>query len=199
MIFVTRKGKEEGPYSEEDVRKQLIANRLAVNDLARHSCDSEWTPLAHLLDLSKLLDANTSVGTKRPVLVWLIAILYFAYFGLLTVLFVFARLVISRQEWKNAQGKGIGVLLSTSHLIQIFIWSSAAIAGAIMLTRLKRKALYFFAAVLVVDLISSLYDGFTGGWFAEIKNSWPFADIAWVIQIGVICYTMHLIKRGVLE
>jgi hypothetical protein len=74
MIFVTRKGKEEGPYSEEDIRKRLISNRLAINDLARLEGSSEWTPLAHLLNLSELLNVDTPVRDKRPVLVWIISI-----------------------------------------------------------------------------------------------------------------------------
>jgi hypothetical protein len=198
MIFVTRNGKEEGPYSEEDLKKRLISNRLAINDLARHSWGSEWTPLAHLLDLSEMLNQPSSQN-KRPAIVWVICVLYFTYFGLLTLLLVLARFVIPRQEWKNMQGERMGEILSASHLMQIFIWSSIAIFGAVMLVRLKRTAIYCFAAVLAVDVALAIYDGFSGGWFAAIKDSWPIGDIAWVIQIGVIYYSMHLIKRGVLK
>jgi len=199
MIFITRNGKQEGPYSEDEVKKKLISNRFAVNSLARREGDSEWTPLSHLLNLSALLEVDKPTRGKRPALVWFISILYITFYALIISVFAWLRCRMSPQEWKNEQGQAIGEMLSTNHLAQMFISSILAIVAAILLLRLKRRAVYFFVAVFAIDITQTIYYTFNYGWRSAIGYPPTFPIIVWSIQIAVILYSIRLIKSGVLN
>ena len=199
MIFVTKNGKEEGPYSERQVKKYLMSNRFAINDLARHEGDAKRTPLSHLLNLTELLEYQQSSPSKGTFLIWLISISYILFFGLGIIVFACLRFGMSAQQWQNEQGKPVGELLSTSRLIPMFISAVLAVAGAVMLLLSKKSALYFFLALFAVDFAQTMTYAVPHGWRSALGDQPAFPIGIWAIQIAVILYSMRLIKRGVLK
>ena len=175
MIFVARNGKEEGPYSEQEVKEKLISNRFAVNDLARLEEDSEWTSLSHLLDLSGLLGSGEPTPNKRPVLVWLVSISYIIYFGfycgLGMAILGYLRFRMSPRKWKAEQGMPLGKMLSAENLIPDFIFLALYIAVAIMLFRLKKGAFYLLLVTFGLENVRITYYVCVEGWRRTIGRS----------------------------
>jgi hypothetical protein len=199
MIFVTRNGKEEGPYSEEEVKRKLISNRFAINDLARFEGDSEWIPLSRLLNLRELLGSGMSAPTMRPTLVWLISAIIIAYFVSSITLLLWLRMRISPHEWANEQGKPMGEMLSTGNLVSVSIFAALPVLAAIALFRLRKSALYLFGATLVFDLGQVFYYGFKDGWPSAIGAEPVYVLIPWAIEIALIAYSLRLVRKGVLK
>jgi len=204
MIFVTRNGKEEGPYSEEDTRKKIVSNRLAVNDLARREGCPEWTPLYDLLNLSDLLDSPPVPG-KRPVLVWFITILYIPC---ATLLILFAAWILcgiypfTEEMKRRYSGLRIGEMLSAGTLVPGVIISTLHWVAVVMLFRLKRTAFHLFVAAFAFEMAFDAYVAFAYGWRSIMGNSAIEITPAlalWAMNIAVIIYSKRLIGRGVLR
>ena len=199
MIFVTKNGKEEGPYSNQEVKAKLMANRIAVNDLARFEESEALMPLSRLLNLSELLDSGQSTPSKRPALLWIISISYIVYYGLGFLLLIWLRLKISPEDWKHYQYQPIGRMLSNSTLASVFLSSMLNITAAVLLLRVRKKAIYFLVAPFGIDLAQNVYYTFIYGWRAAVGNQSAIVIIAWLVQPALILYAMHLIRRNVLE
>jgi hypothetical protein len=199
MIFVTKNGKQEGPYSEQEVKKKLISNRFAVNDLARLEGDSEWTPLSHLLNLSELLGTVEPTPNKKPVLVWLVSILYIIYSCLVIALFGWLRFSMSSQQWKDQQGKPLGEMLSAENLIPDFIFAALYIAVAIMLFRLKKETFYLLLITFGIEKVRLIYYVCVDGWRRTIGDPPTYELIYSAIQLAIIFYLIHLVKKRVLK
>ncbi len=58
-FFIYQSGKQSGPFTQEDVRLQLLSGDLKSSYLAWHSRLAEWTPISRLASVA-LLDEDLS-------------------------------------------------------------------------------------------------------------------------------------------
>jgi GYF domain 2 len=66
MIHVSRNNRQEGPYSEDEIRRKISNGEIAVTDLGWRQGLANWTRLSELLDIKAPPPLPAPVATARP-------------------------------------------------------------------------------------------------------------------------------------
>jgi hypothetical protein len=200
-LYITRNGERLGPYSPADVQGFLAAGTLHANDWAWYEGLAGWVPLYQVPGFAA---TSPPSSTGRPVLVWIISFYYFICtpIGLLGLAMMpFLRsLVLSpsahlpegqRAYFESLNGVDYGLGLINSAL---------SLTAAIFLFRLRRPALYFFAAVFILGVFIQVYSMVAKNWFAAVGlMGLVTAPIIWALQVALLGYVWHLYRKGVLR
>ena len=70
MIHVSRSGKQEGPYSEEEIRKRLSSGQLSANDFGWHEGMPNWIKLGPLLGIDEPPHVPSAGPSPPPLPDW---------------------------------------------------------------------------------------------------------------------------------
>jgi hypothetical protein len=142
------------------------------------------------------MEGTTGAKARRPLLVWVISIFYFATIAraLLALYFIYSGAVQVSPEQRELLTR-----VTTLEWAITLIGSAAGLAGAVMLFRLKKAAFPLFLAFLVVGVGLAVWPWFTGAGFEGV--SWQVLLSTFIskgILAGACMYIWDLAQDGVL-
>jgi len=140
---------------------------------------------------------DRSAQTRRPKLVWVIAVLYVVGGGwglLSTGLMRIGVIPIPPETQAYFQG------LSLLDYVLTAVVTILNITGAILLFRLRSKAVAFLAAALAIAILSLLYQLATGALRVLLSTPGSFSMfISIAFSIAIVYYAYRLRANGVLR
>ncbi|MCE0484010.1 MAG: DUF4339 domain-containing protein [Methylacidiphilales bacterium] len=194
-IYLTKNGQQLGPYSLNQIQAMLASGQAALTDYAWYEGLPNWIPLQQVPGVNL-----ATTQQKRPVLVWIICLLFFTCmpFALLSfaLMPLFASGAIPTDEThrhffqnQNAFDYGLGIL----NTLLVLVW-------AVLLFMLKRASLYVYAATLVLAVFSLIYNIAAKDWLHVVGTTGTITlIITWGINLLLLYYNWHLCRKGVLR
>jgi len=137
---------------------------------------------------------------KRPVLVWVICIIFFICMPFLLFSVVMTLLMVSgaipvpesqRQLFESQSNFDRGVTIIND--IMVPIW-------AVLLFQLRRLSLYVFLGMLALSVITITYAMIAEGMFSGLGvTGFVVIGTVMVLNLATLYYNWHLFRKGVLR
>jgi hypothetical protein len=196
-LFITKNGQKLGPYSFDEAQALVANGTLLSSDWAWYEGLPNWVPLDQVPGFAT---AGPRPSGGRPPLVWGISLFYFICtpFSLLSLLLIPVMLSGSFPLPK-AQRAYFESLTYFDYIAPV-ITTIVNLTAATQLFRLKRSALYFFAASFVLGVLMIAYNIFARNWLQAMGIAGVIGGVFGLdITVAIILYVWHLFRKGVLH
>jgi hypothetical protein len=124
---------------------------------------------------------------QRPVLVWVICLLAFAFLPIGLILLVLH--VVESQNYVDYSLQAIGYIVNLTWAIQLF--------------RLRRQALLIYIGALALGLFTLLYGLLAEDLLATLEElgvlGFVVSVVAWTLNFALLYYIWRLSRKGVLR
>ena len=189
-IFLMIAGKEEGPFSQEEVRGKLSAGQIAANTFARMEGGTEWFLLSSFFDVPAVPAARPAEPATIPVGVWIIGLIYIG-------LYAFSILGLAALRLHMPQA--FGALRTDAVMAAIFFIALLKIGAGVLLLCLKRVAIFLLVAAFIFGLCVSAYQFTTFGESGLSGQLLGRVILGGLVQVAVIIYSFQLARTGKLK
>lgn len=207
-LYITKNGQQLGPYSLEETRGYVRTGILTPADLAWYEGLTTWIPLAQVPGFAAQAPAYAGgdAPRERPVLVWVICIVYFilVFFSLISMALI--PILTHLLNTLNEHQHNVGMSLTAVDYSLSILTLGLILTGAILLFLLRRQALYFFAASFMIRIVSLIYSIVAkDSWHVIGRNAFTLVValtllfIVWGLNLAVLGYTWHLARTRVLR
>lgn len=206
-IYITRNGRQFGPYTLEQVNSQASSGAIQPADLAWYEGITDWVPISTVPGFQPpigLLPAPARRG--RPVGVWIISIFYFVCtpFALISLALI-PLMMNGTIPINDTQRNYFDSLTIIDHSIA-GLTLICNLSGAVLLFMLRRQALYFFCAVFAINVLNYIYQICCKNWLAAMSTGILGSTSAIIslmvalgINIAIVLYVWHLHSAKVLR
>jgi hypothetical protein len=195
-IYLTKQGKQHGPYSVAQVQTMLNDGSSLWTDFAWYSGLSNWVPLSQVPGLSGPGASAASGPVQRPVLVWIISLFYFVWmpFSLGSALLIYWR--IHQNHYASAVG-------FYDYLLPTLLSICLSLAWAIQFFRLKKNSIYLLMGSLGLSVVLfvirfATYFSLHLSYFMGVRIFGTIIVI-WAFKGLLLYYSATLIRKGVLR
>jgi hypothetical protein len=213
-LFVTKNGKQLGPYSLEQVQNLVADGTLVASDWAWYEGLTEWVPISQIpgfvlpITTFGVPPPSTPPRAERPIAVWIICLFYFICIPLALLAIIAMPFLISLspaipESQRNLIAAANDVWHVTFKLINLVL----VLAWAIQLFRLKRMALTIYWVMIGWSVVMMIFEFTSGTMFKTVSEGGTPVMVGafiglifgWSINLALLWYTWHLSRKGVLN
>jgi hypothetical protein len=209
-IFISKQGRQLGPYTHEQLQGMLRNGTIEPNDWAWYEGAADWKPLHTIPGYVAVPVVREDIydyyTPRRPVLVWIICVYY--VISTVTGLFFLASMPFIADLKSGTPG--VHDYLAHETVVDYavpFVSLVLNLVGAVLLFRMRRQALYWFGGNLALSVLHFGYQLlFHNALFAAANISTRlFVTMlcnilfVFVIRLAVVVYVGYLYQKRVLR
>jgi hypothetical protein len=209
-LYIAKNDQKLGPYTIAEAQSLVTVGTIQATDWAWYEGLADWIPLNQVPGFAVTAAPAAPVPVavaeapapraKRPVLVWVLSILFFIFtpFALLslvmTLLMASGGIPVPEAQRPLIQSQSYfdyGVTIFND--VMIPIW-------AVLFFLLKRQSLYLYLGMFVLSVIAVIYGIIAEDMVAKLGViGLVFLAICWVLNLALLYYNWHLFRKGILR
>ena len=205
-LYIAKNDQKLGSYTIAEAQSLVTVGTIQATDWAWYEGLIDWIPLNQVPGFAAATPAAAAVAeapvprAKRPVLVWIICIIFFICTPFMLLSVVMSLLMVS------------GVISgpeSQRHLLESQSYFDRAVTilndvmvpvWAVLFFLLKRQSLYIYIGMLVLSVIAITYGIVIEDMFSELGVlGIAFLGVILLLNLALFYYNWRLFKKGVLR